>query len=239
MAVQKSTYTVKQLRDQVRGDLGLRSSNLILDEDIDRWAYDAQTSIATLTHWYRKTTTANTVAYTVSGTELYDLPTDCIALEEVWHDDLPLCQIRLVDFYRDHPNWRLDGAGTPTHWYLRGTTAYGLHVPPDSAVSNAIRLFYTAIPPALTLNTDTYYIPTAIQDAIVCYCKFMASDKDSSGEGGRRVERWERKWEEWKAKAMAYVGNLAEGEHTVVGGYGSGYGGDEFNSLIYRTIPAP
>jgi hypothetical protein len=235
MAVQKSTYSVKQLRDRVRGDLGLRSSNLILDEDVDAWAYDAQTAIANLTHWYRTTVAVATVA----NQALYDLPADCIALEEVWHNDIPLCQIRLVDFYREHPLWRQDGSGVPTHWYLRGTTAYGLHVPPSGSVAAAIDLFYTAIPPALTLNTDFYYIPTALQDAIVAYCKFMASDKDANGEGNRRVERWERIWEQWKQKAMAYVGNVAEGEHCVVGGFGSDWDGNEVDSLSYRTIPAP
>lgn len=235
MAVQKSTFTVKQLRDMVLGDLGLRSSNLVLPEDIDRWAYNAQTELATLTHWYRTSTTDDTVA----DQALYDLPTDCIALEEVWHEDVPLCQIRLVDFYRSNPNWRQDGSGTPTHWYLRGTTAYGLHIPPGSSTVGAIELFYTAIPPALTLNSDQYYVPTALQDAIVAYCKFMASDKDANGEGGRRVDRWERKWNEWLKKAMAYVGNVAEGEQCVVGGFASDYEGDVIDPVIYRTIPAP
>ncbi len=235
MAVQRSRLTMKQLRDRVKGDLGLRSSNLIQDEDIDAWGVDAQTEIAEITHWYRTSTSVSSTA----DTALYDLPTDCLALEEVWHNDLPLCPIRLVDFYRTHPNWRQDDSGTPTHWYVRGMTAYGLHPAPDATVANAIDLFYTALPPTPTLNTDTYYIPTALSEALVCYCKMRASEKDATGEGGRRFELYRNEWEQWKRKAMELVGSVSEGEVTVVGGFGSDYAGDAIDPVIYRTIPAP
>lgn len=235
MSVQKTRLTVKTLRDRVRGDLGMRSNALLQDEDLDSWALAWQTELATLTHWYRTSSAVNTT----SGQALYDLPTDCIALEEVWHDDLPLQLVRLVDFQRANPNWRNESSGTPTHYYLRGTTAYGLYPTPDTTAVAALDLFYTAFPPALTLNGDFYYIPTALEESLVDYCKLMASEKDSSGEGARRVEMYARRVEGWRQKAMAYVGNAAEGEMTVVGGGGSASWGSLGDIIATRTIPAP
>jgi hypothetical protein len=235
VAVQKSRLTVQTLRDRVKGDLGLRTNALLTDADIDAWALAWQTECAALTHWYRATDAVNTTA----DQALYDLPTDLIALEEVWHDDLPLQLIRLIDFQRDNPNWRLDGSGTPTHYYLRGTTAYGLYPTPDTTASDVVDLFYTAFPPALTASTDTYYIPTALEESLVDYCKLMASEKDASGEGARRVELYARRVEGWRQKVMAYVGNVAEGELTVVGGGGSASWGSLGDIIATRTIPAP
>jgi hypothetical protein len=235
VAVQKSRLTVKTLRDRVRGDLGMRSNALLTDEDIDAWALAWQTECAALTHWYRTSDLVNTTA----DTALYDLPTDCIALEEVRHNDLPLTLVRLVDFYRDNPNWRADDSGTPTHYYLRGTTAYGLYPTPDTTATDEVELFYTAFPPALTLNSDTYYIPTALEEGLVDYCKLMASEKDASGEGARRVDLYTRRVEGWRQKVMSYVGNVAEGEMTVVGGGGSSSFGDLGDIISTRTIPAP
>jgi hypothetical protein len=234
MAVQKSRMSVKQLRDRVRGDLGMRSNALLQDEDLDSWALAWQTELAVVTHWYR---TSSTVAAT-DGTALYDLPTDCIALEEVRHDNLPLQQVRLVDFYRDNPNWRQDAEGTPRLWYLRGSTAYGLYPTPDTTGASAVVLYYTAIPPALTLNADTYYIPTALEESLVDYCKLMASEKDASGEGARRIDLYARRVEGWRQKAAAYVDSVAESVNTVVGGDRSGDGGYWFD-ITDRTIPAP
>lgn len=235
MAVQKSRLTVKQLRDRVRGDLGMRSNALLTDEDIDAWALAWQTECAVITHWYRTSTTTGTT----SGTALYDLPSDCIALEEVRHDDLPLYQVRVVDFYRDNPNWRQDANGTPRLWYLRGHTAYGLYPIPDTTDSDALVLYYTAIPPALTLNSDTYYIPTALEESLIDYCKLMASEKDASGEGARRIELYTRRVEEWRRKVAAYVDNLAEGVATVVGSFGSGTDVDWWDDAAARVLPEP
>jgi hypothetical protein len=234
MAVQKSRLSVKQLRDRVRGDLGLRSNAFVTDEDIDAWGLAWQTELASITHWYRTSDLVNTTA----NTALYDLPLDCIALEEVRHNDLPLQQIRLVDFYRDNPNWRQDDAGTPRLWYLRGTTGYGLYPKPDTTATDEVELIYTAFPPALTLNTDTYYIPTALEESLVDYCKLMASEKDASGEGARRIDLYTRRVEMWRQKAAAYVDNVDEGSYTVVGGDSSGDSG-AFWDITDRTIPEP
>ena len=213
----------------------MRSNALLTDEDIDAWGLAWQTELAVLTHWYRTSDLVNTT----SGTALYDLPLDCIALEEVRHNDLPLNQVRLVDFYRDNPNWRQDANGTPTLWYLRGTTAYGLYPTPDTTATDEVELIYTAIPPALTLNTDTYYIPTALEESLVDYCKLMASEKDASGEGARRIDLYARRVEEWRRKAMAYVDSLAEGTFTVVGSFGTENVGDWWDAIADRVIPEP
>jgi hypothetical protein len=235
VAVQRSRFSMKQLRDRVRGDLGLRSNALLTDEDLDFWGLAAQTELAEITHWYRTSTTAGTV----DGTALVDLPSDCIAVEEVRHDDLPLSPIRLVDFYRDHPNWRQDAEGTPTHYYLRGTTAIGLHPVPDTTDVDILTIHYTALPPSPALNTDTYYTPTALEEAIVVYCKLRASEKDAHGEGARRLDYYGRQWEQWKQRALAYVGNVAEAEAVVVGGHGSTPDGDWWDVISSRVIPAP
>jgi hypothetical protein len=234
MAVQKSRLSVKQLRDRVRGDLGMRSSALLTDEDIDSWGLAWQTEFAETTHWYRTSDLVNTTA----NLSVYDLPLDCISLEEVRHNDLPLQKVRLVDFYRDNPNWRQDAPGTPRLWYLRGATGYGLYPTPAATATDEVELIYTAFPPALTLNTDFYYLPTAMEESLVDFCKLMASVKDASGEGARRIDMYARQVEMWRQKAAAFVDSVDEGSYTVVGGDSSGRG-QAWWDITDRVIPEP
>lgn len=228
MATQKSTYTVAQYRDRVRGDLGLRSQSLLTDAEIDAWGQRAARLVAEHTHWLRKSATAATA----DGVPLVDLPADLLALEEVWHEGLKLCRVSIRQIERWHgtEDWRAL-EGTPTHYYLRGMTALGLYLTPDTTDADALTLHYTYFPAAPSGDSDFYTVPTALDESLIAYGKMRASEKDKSGEGRLSMELYRGEWNEWLRKLRALVEDVDEGQTLIRGedeepmewGYGRDY----------------
>lgn len=235
MAVQRSTFSQSDLRDIVKGDTGLRGNNLLTDLDINRWGIRAQRQIASETHWYRTSATSNIIA----STKEYDLPTDAIAIEEAYHNNLPLTGPIPLDYLENSwPLWRQVSSGTPTLYYLRGSTSIGLHPTPGASITGGLVLYYTAYPANPVNDADFYYTPIVLEEAIEIFCKLRASLKDVSGEGGKRVEYYRQEWAIWERKMAEFVENVSEGELIVSGSSGAGYRG----SWLWnpdQTIPAP
>jgi len=213
LATQRSTFTATNLYDRVRAEIGMRGSNLLVDADILVWANEAVRQCAAESHWYRTSTPATPTA----GTAEYDLPTLCIAIEEVLWDGLPIGQVSLADFYNFDPYWRSTSQGTPYCYYLRGTTKYGLYPTPDVSTANIITLYYTALPAENAGTTNTFEIPTASQRAIEAYCLYRASMKDATGEGARRVEIYQKEWLSELERLKETVANMNEAEVFVLG----------------------
>lgn len=220
MAVAQSRFTRDELSDLVKGELGLRSSNLVTSADLVSWGGEASDIIARSTKWYKATSLPDSV----SGTQEYDLPTDCIAIEEVlWsasgtantHD--PLGSITLADLYAGDPAWREASSGTPMWYYVRGATSYGLYPKPDATVTDGIKVVYAALPPLPASGAGTYSVPYGNGQAIKSYCKWRASEKDSSGEGGRRVDWYHKQWVADLKALVDSIVELAEAEVTVIG----------------------
>jgi hypothetical protein len=227
MAVPQTRFTQTQLIDRVRGDLGLRTSTFLTDAEIALWAIEASDMASRETRWFKTTTTANST----SGTKEYDLPTGCLAVEEVNYSTsgtagthLPLKLLTLNDLYSMDPYWRSTSSGTPLWYYLRGVTSYGLHYTPGSSVTGGIQIVYTALAAVPASGSDTYSIPHSGGEFILNYVKWWASMKDASGEGGRRVEAFERIWKEALERLKREVESTSEGEACIVGGDSVGQG---------------
>jgi len=238
MSVPQTRFTQTQLIDRCRGDLGLRTSNFLTDAEIALWATEASDFASRESKWYHVTALANSTA----STKEYDLPTGCLAVEEVNYSTdgtagthLPLQRVTLSDLYRQDPYWRRSATGTPLFYYLRGVTSYGLHNTPGTSVTNGIQIVYTALAPVPASASDTYSIPHSAGEFILNYVKWMASMKDASGEGGRRVEAFEKLWKEGLERLKAQVNSTSEGEELVIGSDSEGMGigwFDNFNPSV-------
>lgn len=236
MAVQLSSYTKLQARDLVRGDLGLRANNLITDADVDSWMDEAQRLVAKETHWLRKQGTAINV---VSGTALYDLPTDMIALEEVWHNSLRLfpVSVRQIEQWHANENWRAL-TGTPTRFYVRGMTAIGLYLTPDTSITSGLVLHYSYYPAAPATTSDFYSVPTVKDGALLTFAKWMGAKKDASGELRQRAQDYRVEWQEDLAELKLLVGDFSENQLTVMGeDQDSIDGGGYFDPVYYAQYP--
>lgn len=244
MAYPRSLLTQSQMRDRVRGDIGMRANNLLTDGDINQWAIYAQSYLAMKTRWYRTDTLMDAVA----NQREYPLPVGTIGIEEVLYnadggtDGLPLYQVIERDLSNFQYQWRRSTAGTPLYYYVRGNSAFDLYPTPGTAIASAIHVYFSATPPAPASDSDFYYVPYGCEEAIVTYCKMRASEKDASGEGQHRLALYQRLWGMWLTDVERQVEAIAEGESTIMGGDQPGDSG-----LIRRVygfdpsipIPAP
>lgn len=236
VTLQVTTFTKDGLVDRVLGDIGLRGSNLVTAADINRWADDVTRQVAQETHWYRKTGTVDSVA---SQAE-YSLPTDAINLEWIAFNSLPLGLISYDELMVNEYYWRQTGAGTPYAYYRRGATSYGLYPKPDTSTVGAIELTYTAVPAVPASGSTAYSFPTAHQQLIECYCRWRASIKDATGEGGKRVDIYQREYLSEMLRFKQMVSDLGEGEALVMGGMATLRRVDPVTLLVARaTVPDP
>lgn len=236
MAVQLSSFTKSTARDRVKGDLGQRATNLITDADIDAWIYEATKLIAKETHWLRKQGTAINV---VSGTALYDLPTDLLALEEVWHNSLRIfpVSVRQIEKWHATENWRAL-TGTPTRFYVRGMTAIGLYLTPDTSITGGLVLHYSYFPTAPATDSDFYTVPTVLDRSILTYGKWMGAKKDASGELRQRAQDYKLEWEQDLQDIRALVGDVSENELVVMGEDQDPMDGEgSFDPVYYASYP--
>src|ERR1043166_5994557 len=120
----RSTFNLTEYRDRIRGDLALRGSARITDTDLAAWGNEAARKIARITNWLvaQMTTdlTANVSRYAFPET------TDgrCIAIQSLWHNDLPVQQIRISDLDRFGYNWRSLTGSPPTVWWTNNGTDF-------------------------------------------------------------------------------------------------------------------
>jgi len=238
MALPASRFTQTQLLDYVRGDLGLRSSNLLTDTDIIQWAIRASDIISRETLFKKSSGLVNSTA----STKEYDLPSGCLAIEEVLYSTsgtagthLPLQPVAISDLMSRDPYWRSEASGTPILYYVRGATSYGLHPTPGTSVTNGIQVIYAALATPAAAAGDTYEVPFGNGEAILSYCKYQASLKDISGEGRLRAEEYKRRWLSDLEELKQAVTDLDEAGACVVGADSSPYG----RSRVWGWIDSP
>jgi hypothetical protein len=231
---QVTSFTLNELQDRVRGDLGLRGSGLITETDVLNWARDITREAARSTQWYR---VSDAVDATVSVAD-YDLPATAITLLSVAHDNIWLGgPVTFEDLDRYEPYWRSTGSGTPYLWYRRGFTGYTLYPTPDETLAGGIKRVYTAIPAMPDNGADTFDFPQACEQLLISYCLYRGALKDATGEGGPRVAVYQREYMMELERLKESVSDLG-GEALVMGVYGS-RGWRSPTDVSWRTVPQP
>src|SRR5688572_16083806 len=142
--VQRSRYQISQFYTNVRARLQLTGSNRISDAQILTFLNEGQDELAQETHWYRSSSSINSV----SGTKEYDIPTDVIGIEEVWWNPLerrlwPMTPETIDGLYLTASDWRYASNGTPSYYYVNMNSAIGLHPTPDESTASAIFVVYS------------------------------------------------------------------------------------------------
>lgn len=214
MAALRSSYTQSEFRDLVKGDMGMRASGLITDVDLNFWGRRGQRIFAYETGWYYRDAVA---VITTADVSLYSFPADAISVSALRYQDLPLYLTTVRELERRYLQWRTVGSGTPTQWFRRGMTSFGIYPAPSASGTTDLKVDYTALPPNPTGDADTYYIPTALDEALLAYGKMRAAEKDASGEGARRIEIYRADWLSYLRQGKALVEEAAEGEPLVIG----------------------
>lgn len=214
MPTVQTTFTLCELHDLVRGEIGMRGSNLITDSDLTSWAQRIVRQSAHETQWHVTTDTVDSAADTAD----YDVPTGAIALKAVYFDDFPLEEISFHDLIERYPYWRSQGSvARPWCWYRKGLTSYSLFPAPDATTADVIRLYTSSIPAMPASNSDTFDFPPQNEGLLIAYCCYRASMKDANGEGGKRVQQYEREYLAELERMKAAVADFGEAELFVLG----------------------
>lgn len=203
-------------------DLALSTTNRITNTDILAWCNQAQDLIALETHWYRTSSYIDAVA----GTKEYDLPSDLLAVEEVWWDPLlrrliPMTPEGLEGLAFYSPDWRYAPQGIPIYYYLQVNSSLGMHPTPVASTTAAIFLVYSKYPAQATLTTDYIYAPPGCEKAVQDYACWKACLKDIYGEGEKRVQLYKQAWEQELARIKKQVEATFTDDMCVIGEFGT------------------
>lgn len=225
----RSTFTGYTGANRVLQDIGLSNPNSrITSGYVFDLMKEGQEVVATETWWYHATVTFNTVA----SMQEYVIPTDtaarCIQVQWLRFNNRTLRPITFDSLYKIVDEWRDDGTGTPTAYYVRGANIIGLYPNPSTVavVSGEI----VAIPPEPAVS-ETFYVPHGFQDLILIYAALKACEADIAGEPGRRVPVLQKRWDE-RLQKLKEATNAMHGIDVVVMGYDGqlGYGRPLFRS---------
>lgn len=224
----RSIVTLAEAIDECRGDLGLRGSSLVTDDDVTRWLNRGQDRLAQLLRWFR---TAEVMGTTADQKE-YALPAPatgrCIQIEEIRYDNQQLQAITFNDLIRVDWNYQSAGTGQPDWYYLRGNTGFGLHLTPSVTDADILTVLYVALPPHLSADDELFFCPHGGEEYIITYAKLRASEKDIYGEGARRVDQFRADLNEALIATKRNVDQVSDRERVVRGSdsLDEGYAGD-------------
>jgi hypothetical protein len=213
----RSRRTLTELIDRVRGDLGLRDSSLLTDNDIGEWLREGQDIIAQEAGWYW----ASTPVDSVNGTKEYAIPNPssgvCISIQEVIWDTRQLPMHPVDELLLHDPYYRSQGVGAPFMYYLTGNSSFGLHYTPAQTTPGIITVIYIGLPPRVTAPNETFYVPHGGEKGLITYAKKLGSEKDAHGEGRLRMQQYAVEWQQDLEKIKQQVGEVAGREILIVG----------------------
>jgi hypothetical protein len=213
----RSSFNLTEYMDRVRGDLGLRGNARITDADVTAWGNEGQRIIARESGWCRLSAVEDTTA----GTAEYAFPQldggRCIAIQSIWHNNLPLAPAALTDFDVYEYNWRTMTGPTPTHWWTNGATSYQLWPTPQTTQLAIVTVYFLAVPPEISTPTDHFYVPNGWEEGLLIYGKRLASTKDAHGEGARRLAELAGEWQEFMRSVKRAVDHTNPNQVTAMG----------------------
>lgn len=169
-----SPAAVSDIAIRVKRIFGDESGAQIDDDDILRWANDAQLDIARKTHCIVKTEYYNT---SVDGYELSP-PSGFLFFLRATCDGRMLSPLSYQELDVRYPH-RLEEypAATPEYIVFLGSSLQ-LYPAPDTAGSDNLIITYIARPAALVNLGDVLEIPDQYYEAVVTFCLMRAKELD-------------------------------------------------------------
>lgn len=180
--------SLSEVRVQVRDRLDEPSSAFWTDVQINRWVNEGVRDIARRCEVIQSLQEIPSVAATYQ----YTLPEDVVRVYRVEYQDSS-DQVQPLE-YRDFNSmdsvWWTRQKTTESsrpYWYTMWGYPPNLTLtvfPTPSISAETIRVFYYAVPPAVTEDNDELVIPTGWEDLIILYAEYVALRKDGD-------QRWQ------------------------------------------------
>lgn len=146
------------------------SNSHFTDSQLNNYLNDAVLFLATEMEWPVQIDTATAV----QDQYLYSLPTDFIALVDVYFDNTKIQPLSREDLGGVSPSWQQDPSSTPKVAYKAGPSTLGLYPAPDSTqAGKIIQIQYVHLPATLSQDTDVPDLHSAFQLALPFYAAFI------------------------------------------------------------------
>lgn len=173
--------------DRVKRTFGDESGVQVTDSDIIRWMNDGMREIASANDILQ---TKGTIA-SVSGTQAYSLPADCLTLRSVWYGGVKLDMYTMaqVEEFLVTTGTAYAEGGNPQYYWIWANQLNFYPIPADSTASQ-ITVFYTRTPIDVSILGDDLDIPVQYHNALVAYVLKQAYelDEDWTASGNKLTE---------------------------------------------------
>lgn len=149
--------TFTQLQAEVRARLDEATANFYSDQDVKDALNEAYQEMADESEWYERNATialtANAVYYDLSSASI--LTDEFLSLRWCYNTQTTrwLEPSSVYDLDRQYRAWE-NTTGAPDYFFMRGLWNVGLY-PKPAATSGTVRLYYSAVPAALSAGGDT------------------------------------------------------------------------------------
>lgn len=163
---------VSVLNTKARRRINEESTEYHESDDFIAYADEGQKYVVRET----KSLEGSSTTTTVSGTQTYALPDDCIETRRITLDGKKLFKVDFLEIDEaelDESNL----TGTPTEYYIWNDTIYLL-----GDGGGTLKIYYYKAPATISLSTATLETKEVYDDAIVCYMTYLALIKDSESD---------------------------------------------------------
>lgn len=177
----------------------VNDTNVITNAELTSWANFWMRDICAFLEWPMQ----GTVATSVTGQRTYTLDTDFMKLQEVHFKKGGGDFARLPIITRNDltsifgKGWYSQANGQPSHAYMADNAVLGLHPPPDASNAGAayIRLFYIAVPTAMSADADEPDIHVSYHDTAPLFVAAFGFAKLKNMEAHNNLMKlyWERR----------------------------------------------
>lgn len=171
---------LSEIATRVKRTFGDEAGAQITDQDIIRWANDAQREIAVNNDLLQVTATTATVA----GQDQYALPPDLLTLKSVRFQGRRLSSMTSAEMGEMIGSDAVT-RGIPTHFSVFAKKI-DLYPAPDSSDPDDLQVYYTRQPMELMATTDTPELPAQYHNRIVEYCIAQAYELDDNLESSQK-----------------------------------------------------
>lgn len=144
------------------------------DSEINDYLNQAVTFLGAQMEWPEQIDQATAIP----NQALYQLPSDFIALVDVYFNNQKIIVLERADLGQISPSWQQDPSSTPKIAYRFNNDTVGLYPAPDANQTGYIlQIQYIHLPATLASDTDVPDLHTAFQMCLPFYAAFMCDGK--------------------------------------------------------------
>lgn len=176
------------------------------DSEINDYLNQAVTFLATQMEWPQQVDQA----VAVTNQTLYQLPSDFIALSDVYFDNQKIIILDRVDLGQISPSWQNDPSSIPKVAYRFNNDTVGLYPTPDVTQNGKIiQIQYVHLPATISSDVDIPDLHTAYQMCLPFYAAFACNYKlGNSKQSDADMNNFKMHMNALKSKVQKYSDDL-------------------------------